>query len=813
MNDNKFNKMMINRSYTEIFDYKECEIILKNKEEIKKLLRPESFYDHDPFKILEIYLNKKYHINNEIYGRKIKYKYSKFDTNETGRKFANCGYQNMCRTFRHTLARKYYYDIDIVNCHPVILQYLCDRHNIACPKLTKYITDRDEYLNTIADNFDNVNTNDVKKCILEFLNDGSSTYKRLNIKSDFMILLKNEIDNVINDILEINEYDFIFKNRKKSNNTHTEKGSKINIIYCYIESKLLNLICKFLTYKYGDSVLDNSVLCFDGIMISKKYHIDDQLLNECIKFVKKKMSVEFFDIKLKVMNDHIDLSKLKKSYLHISSDVNEITFYDYKKFSGSLFSAVESEIIIWFNETCKYIISGGCVSIYTKEYDICDSNPFKKISKMNIKYKPTNVKKVFDCIKKCKLISGYDDNGTPVYINLDKIITTLIEEDRINTYRNINFFPYSNSNDNNYNQMNSIYNTFHGFYFDDYELKYNTPFIFEHSVVYNHILNVICNNDKILFDYFINYIAHLIQKPYDIPEVALFLYSQRHGVGKNMIAEKFISRLINDEHFILYKNGEGFFNKFNVSQMNRLVVLFDELKDGNNEFIKNRNFLKSKITSNKKQIEPKGMESFSINSYDRYLFLSNNKHSIYIEPSDRRFVVFDCDNVIFKKFNKEEKRFYFNNILNLINNDDFIKNSFEFFKNKNIKNFHPRDIVTTKLKIDMCLYNLNNIKNFVIQYIKESADLCIITDDEKKIFRVSSKLLWSEYKKWCSDSNETCYKLKTFNETLLTLNIKKIKYRVREPDLRNKTFYTATLDEINDYFKEIFYTDNYNVLD
>ena len=46
------------------------------------------------------------------------------------------------REIRHTLSRDNYYDIDIENCHPVILYQICQANNIRCKYLKKYIDNR-----------------------------------------------------------------------------------------------------------------------------------------------------------------------------------------------------------------------------------------------------------------------------------------------------------------------------------------------------------------------------------------------------------------------------------------------------------------------------------------------------------------------------------------------------------------------------------------------------------------------------------------------------------------------------------------------
>ena len=57
--------------------------------------------------------------------------------------------QGLKRDVRKALTHDNYTDIDIVNCHPVLLSQLFKRHNLECPYLDEYIENREEHLETI----------------------------------------------------------------------------------------------------------------------------------------------------------------------------------------------------------------------------------------------------------------------------------------------------------------------------------------------------------------------------------------------------------------------------------------------------------------------------------------------------------------------------------------------------------------------------------------------------------------------------------------------------------------------------------------
>ena len=100
---------------------------------------------------------------------------------------------------RHTVARDLYVDIDMKNCFPSILHQLCLRHKIECSKLSKYVEQREEWLEQLQHTHYNteevsesgsvqscnkrISRDDAKKLMLEILHGKSySTWKTGLIK-------------------------------------------------------------------------------------------------------------------------------------------------------------------------------------------------------------------------------------------------------------------------------------------------------------------------------------------------------------------------------------------------------------------------------------------------------------------------------------------------------------------------------------------------------------------------------------------------------------------------------------------------------
>ena len=72
------------------------------------------------------------------------------------------------REIRHTLARDNYVDIDIENCHPVLLLQILQANNIECKYLKQYVNKRDEKLDEVKQEY-GVDRDKAKKLFIQLM--------------------------------------------------------------------------------------------------------------------------------------------------------------------------------------------------------------------------------------------------------------------------------------------------------------------------------------------------------------------------------------------------------------------------------------------------------------------------------------------------------------------------------------------------------------------------------------------------------------------------------------------------------------------
>jgi len=228
------------------------------------------------------------------------------------------------------------------------------------------------------------------------------------------------------------------------------------------------------------------------------------------------------------------------------------------------------------------------------------------------------------------------------------------------------------------------YNTFTGFRAERIKTDYCNENI---DIFLNHMWNLtggsLYDKDKIAQKYLINYMAHLIQKPGEIPKISL-VFCSRQGVGKNLFFDNFGKKILGEQYLLSTADLDKVVGRFNINR-NKLLVVMDEAqgKDtfSNSEKIKNMIDAPSLVT------EEKGITPTTMTNNGRYIFLSNGETPVKVTQDDRRMVVFaslmplhdlDLGDENENKNHREEH--YFNPLYEAFQDDDKVYSFYKFLK-------------------------------------------------------------------------------------------------------------------------------------
>jgi hypothetical protein len=153
-----------------------------------------------------------------------------------------------------------------------------------------------------------------------------------------------------------------------------------------------------------------------------------------------------------------------------------------------------------------------------------------------------------------------------------------------------------------------------------------------------HVKEIICAGDQALYDYVMGWMAHAIQKPTELPGVALVLQGSQ-GTGKGHFAQYF-GKIFGD-HFQHLSNMEHLLGKFNHHLSSALVVFADEIVWGGNQ--REAGQLKAIITESRRMMEAKFKDPILVDNYARFIFATNDEWAVPTGPKERRYCVLELN--------------------------------------------------------------------------------------------------------------------------------------------------------------------------
>jgi hypothetical protein len=160
------------------------------------------------------------------------------------------------------------------------------------------------------------------------------------------------------------------------------------------------------------------------------------------------------------------------------------------------------------------------------------------------------------------------------------------------------------------------------------------------TLMREHIRQCICGGNEEHFDWVMDWLAHLVQRPGEKMGTALVLKSEVKGTGKTVL-NTMLKRIFG-VHAIGVSKSEQFVGRFN-GHLKQIVVLGIEegFWAGDKQA---EGALKNLITEPRITIEQKRVDAFEIDNYTRLIFTSNNDWVVPAAVDERRFMVLEVVN-------------------------------------------------------------------------------------------------------------------------------------------------------------------------
>lgn len=191
-------------------------------------------------------------------------------------------------------------------------------------------------------------------------------------------------------------------------------------------------------------------------------------------------------------------------------------------------------------------------------------------------------------------------------------------------------------------------------------------------------LDYLFDGDDTAVGHVLDYLAHMIQRPWERVGHALLITSEAKGIGKSTLGN-IVRRLVGEQNSRVAqtKDLKGQFDGWLVG---KLVIQVDEVYEAGNWDLANK--LKPLITERTVSVNVKYGPQMEIENYARFIMFSNHTAPLSIEEGDRRYFVVNS------KAQPREGEYY-EELNQFIESAEGMNAIYSFLMRRNIETFSP----------------------------------------------------------------------------------------------------------------------------
>ena len=226
-----------------------------------------------------------------------------------------------------------------------------------------------------------------------------------------------------------------------------------------------------------------------------------------------------------------------------------------------------------------------------------------------------------------------------------------------------------------------------------------------------YIKPVLCNNDELIFDYFMKWLAKMIQEHKNTTMIVL---KGPEGCGKSTLSKMICSHILGLGRTIK-ASSTPLTSKFNIELMGKQFVYFEELRSGTkSEQELASSTLKDLVTNAYANYEAKNKNQLeNILNISNFMSFSNNYYAIK-DNQGRRYFILDIDTSYMSNFK------YWKIIHDELLNDDVGEALFNYFNEIDITDYNEFIMPLTENKISAFIKSYSPS----INYIRENYLFC-----------------------------------------------------------------------------------------
>ncbi len=278
--------------------------------------------------------------------------------------------------------------------------------------------------------------------------------------------------------------------------------------------------------------------------------------------------------------------------------------------------------------------------------------------------------------------------------------------------------------------------------------------------ILNHLL-ILCNNDKEITEYVIDWISHMFQRPYEKSTFLLFV--SKEGIGKSTIFSKLLKSMIGVSKFFATTNPQNnILGEFNEALINAFLIVFEEM-----DFLSTKGCegtFKALITNSEIYINPKGSRGYMANSFQRVCGNTNNVNiNIPTKEGDRRKCMIKCSN------EKKGDTKYMEQLHYCCEDKATMKSFYEYCMDRNVEDFISRPIPLTAYQEELQKYYESPVETFLKKKV------CYFYHNENYTgvsIEYSFSKLYKDFNYWlCSNNEKISYTKRKFSLELGNLEV------------------------------------------
>lgn len=367
---------------------------------------------------------------DKIIAGRAKIQYNKAKNNPFGRSNPDggVGLYNIRREIRHTLASENYVDIDIDNCHPVLLLQTLQRAGIESPCLQSYVENRQTWFDKVNKHWKITQSDRVKNephlikdipkdLFIRMLFGGGSRKwaEKWGLECETMnpdiVNFEREVS-IINEWIAMANPHLLEITRKNKENSHNVNGTCTSFYLQECEVQILEVVFKYCSRnRYIQN--ENAVLCADGLMIEKRFY-KPQLIQELQTEIKEKTGYD-----LKMSNKAMELGFNNVLDKHLCFNFNE--------YSTATIANVFK--VLYMNE---FVFVNGSLyeynGVYWRQHADKRFTPLHmRIEGDFLKYMCKSICKMIKDLNEEPKIEGVENNNSSKMSNLNKTMGMILK--------------------------------------------------------------------------------------------------------------------------------------------------------------------------------------------------------------------------------------------------------------------------------------------------------------------------------------------------------------------------------------------------